>query len=186
MCGVVITRFPLLDQFWCEPAQRGDTAQREQTGQAMYSAGEKKRCQAACYAAACQMTVVSVVAGLAVGASCDFERVDGASLSAEEFRKRFRTGPLGPGRPVVLTGIRVESREPVGTVSRRLAMEVLGHVPLKVAEGDSIRIAQVTDVHRFPSTCRFWTNGRGQRVDLETYRAGGEIELLEAVLRSSC
>lgn len=49
----------------------------------------------------------SLVAGLAFGASCDFERVDGSTLSAEEFRKRFRTGPLGPGRPVVLTGLRL-------------------------------------------------------------------------------
>lgn len=38
-------------------------------------------------------------------ASCDFERVDGAQLTVQDFAKRFRTGPHGPGRPVVLTGL---------------------------------------------------------------------------------
>ena len=35
-------------------------------------------------------------------------------------------------------------------------------------------MAQVTDVHRFPCSCRVWQNGRGKDVDLESYEAEGE------------
>ncbi|CAK9084077.1 unnamed protein product [Durusdinium trenchii] len=42
--------------------------------------------------------------GLAQG-TCDFEHVEASTLTSEEFRRRFRTGPSSPGTPVVLTGL---------------------------------------------------------------------------------
>ena len=63
-------------------------------------------------------------------------------------------------------------------------MEVLGHVRLCVGETDAIRIAQVTDVHRFPGNVTYWDCPKGRRMELasQDYSKNGDIELLQIVL----
>ena len=70
--------------------------------------------------------------------------------------------------------------------ARRLTailMEVLGHVQLSAGEGDVIRIAQVTDVHCFPESLKYWDSPKGRTIHLASpYSKTGHIELLDAVL----
>jgi len=133
----------------------------------------------------------SLVASFTVATgSCDFERVDGASLSAEEFRQRFRTGPLGPGKPVVLTGLRLgrglwqaksgkgsEAQEQRLTAARTAAQqrgvspfgEGWDHEILEATYGESKVESQQVVVYRYAGgTSRPMQTGLGESTTLSS------------------
>ena len=101
----------------------------------------------------------------------------------------------GAGKPVVFTNVRHDLDKkrfvkwlvqvcckPFG--SRTFPMEVLGHVRVCLDDGEAIRIAQMTDVHRFPENVTVWDCPKGRRIDMasQAYSKTGDVELLESVL----
>lgn len=121
-------------------------------------------------------------------ATCDFDRVDGSHLSAQEFRDRFRTGPLSAGKPVIFTNVRLgaglsskEKRGKGAPPESLLAAERRGASPfgpgwdpqvLEASLGHSMVRSQQVVVYRYEANAsRPSQTGLGQPAPLESIMA---------------